>query len=118
MADNVSRSNHNDLNLNNESKHNIILQDLLNRVAVLEKANTTLEASNNDLLKTQERGAFTLVLIDGDAVNFSDELIHNGFEGGEDAAKRLLSATREEVRHEVRNPRASCRAASRGRKQC
>ena len=49
-------------------------------------------------LREQERGAFILVLIDGDGMIFDDDLIKRGELGGEEAALSLSSSVREYAR--------------------
>ncbi|OQD69257.1 hypothetical protein PENPOL_c002G10241 [Penicillium polonicum] len=48
--------------------------------------------------RMEARLSFVLVLVDGDHMNFMDELVRDGQKGGRSAAKALIEAAREHVR--------------------
>lgn len=58
----INVSNNND---NNEYKHS------MSRIVALQKENAGLRKHNMDMQKNNDRNLFTLVLIDGDAMNVS-----------------------------------------------
>ncbi|KAL8822909.1 MAG: hypothetical protein Q9191_006368, partial [Dirinaria sp. TL-2023a] len=62
-----------------------------------------LQAELRSCKDLMDRDAFILVLIDGDGMIFSDNLIKQGEIGGKEAAARLYDAVRDYVRHEIPN---------------
>lgn len=69
-----------------DEARNSLIEDLLQKVA--------------DMQKTMDRNAFVLVLIDGDCMNFLNELVKQGMTGGDEAAKLLRRAVFDYLRYD------------------
>ncbi|KAI9807275.1 MAG: hypothetical protein M1833_000018 [Piccolia ochrophora] len=104
-----------------EKEKDRLIQELLDKV---EQLDTELQLSRADLercedsaryyqgnerdLKVQlrhkqaetDRNAFVLVLIDGDGMNFCDELVQAGDDGGKKAASLLMNFVSDYIQHE------------------